>query len=721
MKFPIKNLFQVYAFLNFISVIISFKNQIKSQIKSNNRNNAMIMNSNSASFSSSSSASSASTSQSEFTSLSAALNSNNLKSMTANKALMNSYFLMNNKMKSHTKKMYNSERGQLDFMMAFTEMGVSHKKHQIKNSFEENPLFKRHEGGFKSASTKRFNFRSKTEDDSINNYSFKAQEKELESELLKMKERGDAAQAGNSTAGDSSKGNSTGGNSSGEILEDWWMFNSNELKDGAKYPLLQVPNKTVSPKVGDQGFRYNEAINCTSGKPENAYLFYFRLADSGLFYGATKTDVNILGFLTWEIIDDAVDIQEYFNKTKIYCIHINDRENRNWKICHKDESVYKKWYCKIKNTLEIEEPMCKNNKTENGTLKAEKKVIKVQPEVIIPLPSRECNENWNYNKQGKDWECICKEGLEQSPIDLPKKEDAIDSPIRPLFEYKEINAILAKTTIDEMNIAEDNLEMRNDNGLLIIYEENIGKIVTLDGAVYRAEEITFHTPSNHKIDGKSFPLEISIIHYGETVGDIAKQVVLNFLFEKKAGVYNKFIDDLDIFNIPNPITKKTNITNSLFVPKIFYNSEDTDLVVFKPFSFYTYQGSLAFPPCTERTINYVTSTPLQIGTTVLQLFQEALRTPDLIKKKGDKTTILVSDNLPSSSREVQELNGRPVFHYDHTKYCFENPQKPKPQPVGHYEKMPRDVEKIFYVSGNKPSGIPGAFVIPTEEVEGEKK
>lgn len=39
---------------------------------------------------------------------------------------------------------------------------------------------------------------------------------------------------------------------------------------------------------------------------------------------------------------------------------------------------------------------------------------------MFPLPSPFCNENWNYNENGKDWNCKCSEGLEQSPINIEK-------------------------------------------------------------------------------------------------------------------------------------------------------------------------------------------------------------------------------------------------------------------------------------------------------------
>lgn len=632
--------------------------------------------------------------------------SNSLKLMTSNKFLMDSYIKMHNLMKVHTENKYQSERGQLDFMAAFVDLGLSHRNSRSASNKRLN-----------RESEEYFNFKNNINEnegykDTINQYSFKS--KEIENEMGKLR-ASDAAPNAGAAAG----GNSTNGTS----LEDWWMIYATEFLSNSRYPPLILPNdKPIHIKTGERGFRYNHAVNCTAGKPDTPYYFYFRLNEKSLFYASTKTDFNVLGLLDLDTVDDAVESHNHFNKTKIHCLTLNDRNNYNWKICNKDITIFKKWKCSIKDLLKIPDKACKDIKyiSPNSTINGTQEVITVQPEVVIPLPSRDCNENWNYNSNGKDWECICKEGFEQSPIDLPPIASVIDSPIKPLFEYREVGQNAEYSTIDEIMNTGYPIDVRNEYGYISILHDNLGKLVTLDGAVYKAEEVTFHTPSNHRLQGKSFPLEINIIHYGVTKGDIAKQVVLSFLFDKKAGVYNKFIEDLDIFNIPNPITKKTRISNSIFINKILYNSNDEELVTFKPFSFYTYQGSLPFPPCTERTINYVISKPLQIGSTVIKLFEEALRRPDIMKKTGDTFQMIISNNLPVSNREIQPINGRPIFHYDYTKYCPVHPDKPKYKPHGHYEKMSREVEQVFYVSGTKPSGIPGAFVVPTEEVTGKK-
>jgi carbonic anhydrase len=327
-----------------------------------------------------------------------------------------------------------------------------------------------------------------------------------------------------------------------------------------------------------------------------------------------------------------------------------------------------------------------------------------QPVILIPLPQRACNENWDYARSGDDWECECKEGKEQSPIDLPPKEKAQQSPVKPIFQYEEVDT--------------KNLKIVLEDGLLKIKNKNFGKIVTLDGSIFKAEEIRFHTPSEHKIGGKVMDMEMQIIHTGQTKGDIAKQVVLSFLFEKKPGSYNKFIDDVDFFNLPNPQMKSRDIVNKLYIPKILYGSDSEDFPVMKPFSFYTYEGSLTAPPCSERTIHYVASKPIPTAGLVLQLFKEAGRLPDMMDSAGN---IIINTNLSMNARKIQPTNGRNIYYFSVKEVVGPEPEEPvKPKPEGHYEKVNRKMTQYFYVNDEVPSGLPGAFVVSESEAKGKK-
>jgi hypothetical protein len=62
-------------------------------------------------------------------------------------------------------------------------------------------------------------------------------------------------------------------------------------------------------------------------------------------------------------------------------------------------------------------PCTDQTQQKNPIIIEEKQQVK-QPVMVIPLPSPYCNQNWNYNSEGTDWNCKCSEGYQQSPIPL---------------------------------------------------------------------------------------------------------------------------------------------------------------------------------------------------------------------------------------------------------------------------------------------------------------
>ena len=163
------------------------------------------------------------------------------------------------------------------------------------------------------------------------------------------------------------------------------------------------------------------------------------------------------------------------------------------------------------------------------------------------------------------------------------------------------------------------------------------------------------------------------------------------------------------------------MSRPLFIPQILQDSNDEDLSFMSPFSFYTYQGSHTAPPCAEKTIHYVASKPIELSNTSLEMFKESLRIPDQIDSKGQ---VHVSNSLPENFRSTQPLNGRAIFHYDHSNYNCPDFRKAKQgaKPTkGHYEKRVKNAVKYFHVNGNKPSGINNAFVVTDKEAEGALK
>jgi carbonic anhydrase len=509
-------------------------------------------------------------------------------------------------------------------------------------------------------------------------------------------------------------------------LSEWFTISSFTFKNLEKFPTITDDGANIQIKLGPSQDRINEKFD--SAKAEGASIdsqFWFKIRGGYIYYFSTKEDINVLGSIFVKKVENSNLVN---TKNKQGCFNVYDYSNDKWKLCANTYEIKMKWLCSLQEFLKQKldwncKPIPQAGDVtlllpEKNETAVELKKVR-QNVIIIPTASPKCNENWNYVNKGKDWDCACSEGGMQSPINLPEKEMAILSEIRPMFQYDVISAKAAESTLDGLLVAGEYMKIRYADSAIRIRHPNLGKIVTPDGAVFRAQEIIFHTPSEHQINGKTFEMEMQIIHYGISKGDIAKQVVLSFLFKAKPGVYNKFIEKLDFFYLPNPTDTFRDITNDLFIPHIFYNADDDEIPAMKPFSFFTYQGSLSSPPCTSRTTHYVAADPIELSSTVIQLFKEALKRPDLLNPvTGD--LILGTEEDVQNTRSVQELNDRVVYIYDHVRYgCPEFKKKPREiEEMGHYEKRNVDVTEYIYVNGKDPSGIPGSFVVSEGEAKG---
>lgn len=498
-------------------------------------------------------------------------------------------------------------------------------------------------------------------------------------------------------------------NSAEMTAEGWLKISSTEFKNLVRFPPIEIDGNKFYIKTDKRDFRINNIYDPKKkggDSPKSRLDFYFRLVNNLIYYTVNKKDVNMLG----SILISSMKEKTIFlpgQESEGLCFSVKDQENNEWDICADDKKTADNFMCKINKSLG---KSCNDNKT-YGNQNVNKTALETQtyqPVIVVPIPAKECNINWDYSLKGNEWECGCQEGIEQSPIDIPEITNIIESPVTPYFTFKALEAKSILTTIDGELKTHEHMKIKYFKNAIRILHYDIGKIVTLDGSVYIGEEIVFHTPAEHKINGKIFDMEMQVIYYGRSKGDIAKQVVLSFLFEQRPGIYNKFLEDLDIFNLPNEATPERDLQNDIYIPKIFYNVDENMELTTKPFSFYTYQGSLTSPPCTEETIHYVVADPIPIGSVVIQLFKEALK-----KENSSENGIL------ANVRKTQPLNGRKVFLFDKDKYStslnipkFEENHHHD----GHFERLKRQRTMFQWVNDSSPSRYPGAMVVPDAEI-----
>jgi carbonic anhydrase len=163
-------------------------------------------------------------------------------------------------------------------------------------------------------------------------------------------------------------------------------------------------------------------------------------------------------------------------------------------------------------------------------------------------------------------------GTRQSPVDLAADDEAQEVDIELDYEAAE------GTLVDTGHLVQVNVE---------------GGTMTIDGKAFALKQFHFHTPSEHTLDGTSYPAEAHLVHVAED-GELA---VLGIVYQEgdaSEGLAPVW-EDLDALSEAEPMT--INVGNLLPGSRVAY----------------TYSGSLTTPPCSEGVRWHVMQQPLSLS------------------------------------------------------------------------------------------------------------
>ncbi|CAA0829859.1 Alpha carbonic anhydrase 4 [Striga hermonthica] len=213
------------------------------------------------------------------------------------------------------------------------------------------------------------------------------------------------------------------------------------------------------------------------------------------------------------------------------------------------------------------------------------------------------NPNWR----------VCDTGNFQSPIDLRHEKVELLSGLGQLRRtYKPALAVVRNRGHDIM------VQWKGDAGGIIINETR-----------YNLIQCHWHTPSEHRVDGKSFNMELHMVH-NNSQGQIAVVGILYAL-----GRPDTFLTKL-----------LSNITS-------LNDEEGNELGVVNPWEikfgsrkYYRYIGSLTVPPCTEGVIWTLLTKVRTVSREQLRALRDA-----------------VDDGFEENARPTQSLDGRSVYMY----------------------------------------------------------
>jgi carbonic anhydrase len=202
---------------------------------------------------------------------------------------------------------------------------------------------------------------------------------------------------------------------------------------------------------------------------------------------------------------------------------------------------------------------------------------------------------------------VCKTGKAQSPIDIRNAQTADLPAVR--FEYK---SAPLKYLINNGYTIRVNYHAPGSGGFLIVGSRR-----------FQLTQFHFHRPSEELIEGKRFDMVAHLVHEDSEGKTAAVAVLL------KAGKANDVVRRLWEHM---PETKG----NEREIPGVEINPAG---LLPRDTGYYTYEGSLSFPPCTEGVTWFVMKSPVEVSAEQIDAFAKL---------------------YPHNVRPVQPLNGRVV-------------------------------------------------------------
>ncbi|CAN6443516.1 unnamed protein product [Victoria cruziana] len=216
-------------------------------------------------------------------------------------------------------------------------------------------------------------------------------------------------------------------------------------------------------------------------------------------------------------------------------------------------------------------------------------------------------EHWgelNYPK----WK-TCADGKRQSPIDIQRENVTVFPKVEALrTRYKAARAVLKNKGHDIM------VEWREDAGYIAIGTTK-----------YFLQQTHWHTPSEHRLNNKSYDMEMHMVHKSKD----GKVAVIGVLY-KIGWIPDKFIQKLGskLFYLAAHQKKVASVDLGLMKNPFHVVSD-----------YYTYNGSLTTPPCTEGVSWIVAEQVRSVARYQILLLQMAV---DPISWNGDAGEIRIN-------------------------------------------------------------------------------
>ena len=202
-----------------------------------------------------------------------------------------------------------------------------------------------------------------------------------------------------------------------------------------------------------------------------------------------------------------------------------------------------------------------------------------------------------WGELNRDW-VLCAMGKHQSPIDFRGAR-------LKKFDKMKLEIPAANLTIIHQTHVFDVL----DNGHTIQINFDKGETFTIGNVRYELRQYHFHSPSEHTVNGRHYPMEMHLVHISKD----KKLAVIGVFIEE--GQHNNAFDTI-WSNLPLETGQEVHLENV---------QVDIDDMLPENKATYRYTGSLTTPPCSEDVRWFVYVEPIQLSRDQIKAFQKKFR------------------------------------------------------------------------------------------------
>jgi carbonic anhydrase len=234
---------------------------------------------------------------------------------------------------------------------------------------------------------------------------------------------------------------------------------------------------------------------------------------------------------------------------------------------------------------------------------------------LVAASSAAATEHSQWSYRGKlgpaEWAALdpqnklCQSGRHQSPVAL-NESDAVYQSTADIFVHYGLSHTSATN---------------NGHTIQVDPAQDAVNTVSFKGKIYKLAQFHFHTPSEHQLDGKDFPMELHLVN---SASDGSLLVIGVFIRE---GQPNKALQSL--FEHLPARNDGSHMPVAVDIAGLLPSNRDM----------LAYSGSLTTPPCTENVQWLVMSHPIDLSSAQISAFKQLF---------GD------------DHRPLQPLNGREV-------------------------------------------------------------